>query len=432
MQQKTLAQKTSYEGVGLFLGNRVKVQFLPAEPNTGVKFVRADLPKRPSIPVALENVVSDYRRTCLEKDGVRVEVIEHLLSALAGLSIDNLEIIIDAVELPGTDGSAQPWVTLFKSAGIKEQDAPKKKYVLKNPVSIVEGDTSLVALPPEQHELLLDYTLQYSQVPLIGTQHFQIRINEPNFIKELAPARTFCTISEVESFKKQGLGKGGNYGNTLVVDGDKVVDNKLRFKDEFVRHKLLDLLGDLYLLNTSLQARIIAIKTGHEHNLKLVQRIARLMKSQSGAANKVGPWLDIRDLQKLLPHRYPFLLIDKIIELEGYKRAVGIKNVTINEPFFQGHFPDRPIMPGVLQLEAMAQLAGALLLRRSGNETKLAVLLAIDKVKLRKSVVPGDQLRLEAETIRLKARTGMVYVRALVDGEVASEAELKFMLVDNE
>ncbi|MEK7448951.1 MAG: UDP-3-O-acyl-N-acetylglucosamine deacetylase [Planctomycetota bacterium] len=432
--QHTIKKEVSFEGIGLFSGQPVKILFRPAPVNTGLVFIRTDLPEQPHIPATTEYLRSDYRRTALEKNGASIETIEHLLAALSGLGINNLEIELNASEVPGGDGSAKFFIETLTSAELLPQDAPSKIFAVKTPVAFSEGEASLVALPTDDEELIIDYTLQYA-APIIGTTHLNIRINPENFVKELAPSRTFCLKSEVDHFLNQGLGKGASYQNVLVVDNDKVIQNQLRFKDEFVRHKILDLLGDLYLLGVRLQGHIIAVKTGHEDNVKFVKRLADAMqkvKIPSSSEPKIKTWLDVRELQNILPHRYPFLLIDKIIEMEGYNRAVGIKNVTINEPFFMGHFPGQPVMPGVLQLEAMAQLAATLLLRRAGNENKLGVLLSINNAKFRKSVVPGDQLRIEAETIKSKSRTAEVYARALVDGELASEASIKFMLVDKE
>ncbi|MCK5579364.1 MAG: 3-hydroxyacyl-ACP dehydratase FabZ, partial [Planctomycetes bacterium] len=339
---------------------------------------------------------------------------------------------INASEMPGTDGSSQPFVELLNEAGLTEQDVVQDVLALPKAVSFSQGESSLVALPPEKgvEGLTIDYTLKYD-APLIGTQYLTVHITPESFVKELASSRTFCLKSEVDHFLKKGLGKGASYDNTLVVDEDKVIKNKLRFKDEFVRHKILDLVGDLALVGRRFSARIIAVKTGHEHNVKFVEELSKVLtEAQPGSATKT--WLDVREIQNILPHRYPFLLVDKIIEMEGYNRIVGIKNVTVNEPFFMGHFPGQPIMPGVLQLEAMVQLGAVLLLRRSGATKKLGVLLSLDKVKFRKSVVPGDQLRIEAETIKSKTRTAEIQARALVDGELASEASIKFILVDKE
>ncbi|MFA5794932.1 MAG: UDP-3-O-acyl-N-acetylglucosamine deacetylase [Candidatus Brocadiia bacterium] len=428
MQQKTIVSPVSYEGLALFSGVKTKIILRPAGVNTGIVFIRIDDGDK-RINVSSDVITTNYRRTGLAQNGVSVETTEHLLSAIYGLGIDNLEIAINGSEVPHTDGSAKDFVDLISSVGIKEQDLPKKTIKLKFPVTYAEGDISLIALPDDG--LTIDYTLQYDS-PLIGTQHKTIKLDESTYKNELASARTFCLASEVEHFQKQGLGKGANYNNILVVDKDKVVQNKLRFPDEFVRHKMLDLLGDLALLGAPLEAKIIAIKSGHDQNVKFVRKIKESLSAGATAQPKQKVWLESRELQNILPHRYPFLLIDRVIEMEGYNRAVGIKNVTINEEFFNGHFPGRPLMPGVLQVEAMAQLIGALLLSRTGNENKLAVFLSIDEAKFRRPVVPGDQLRIEVETTRDKGRIIQAMGKIMVDGEVACESQFKFMLVDKE
>ncbi|MDQ7780554.1 MAG: UDP-3-O-acyl-N-acetylglucosamine deacetylase [Planctomycetota bacterium] len=427
--QRTIKKPASVQGVGVFSGNKVSMRFLPAVPDSGVTFVRLDLPERPRIKVDQASAGASFRRRTLKAGEIEIETVEHVLAAIAGLAIDNLEIEIDGSEMPATDGSSVAFVEALKEAEIIEQAAPKKVIVLPYPLSVTEGDSTLVAMPADSG-LTITYTLDYKVKP-IGLQHLTVRITEETFMAELARARTFCLESEVQEFLQKGLGKGASYENTLVVSETGVVKNELRFPDEFVRHKMLDLLGDLYLLGGFLRAHVMAVKSGHSLNLQLVKDISAMFEAQT-RRGKEETALDMREIQNILPHRFPFLLVDKVLELDGYNRAVGIKNVSFNEPFFQGHFPGTPIMPGVLQLEAMAQLAGVLLLRKAENAGKLAVLLSIDKVKLRKTVVPGDQLRLEAETIKLKSRTGLVYVKASVDGQLASEAYMKFMIVDSD
>ncbi len=427
--QRTIKKPVSLQGVGVFCGSKVSLRFLPAVPDAGVSFVRLDLPERPKVRVDHTSATSTFRRRTLKSGEVEVDTVEHVLAAIAGLGIDNLEIELDGPEVPAMDGSALPFANALREAEVIEQNVPKKTIVLSHPVSVSEGDSTLVAVPTNIG-MTIAFTLEYD-LPAIGVQHFSLRVNEEKFLTELAPARTFCLESEVTEFMERGLGKGASYENTLVVGEKGVVKNELRFRDEFVRHKMLDLLGDLYLLGGYLRASILAVKSGHSLNLQLVKEITLLFEREAQRAREETA-LDVREIQNILPHRFPFLLIDKVLELDGYNHAVGIKNVSFNEPFFQGHFPGTPIMPGVLQLEAMAQLAGVLLLRKAENAHKLAVLLSMDKVKLRKTVVPGDQMRIEATTLKLKSRTGLVYVKTSVDGQLASEAYMKFMIVDSD
>jgi UDP-3-O-[3-hydroxymyristoyl] N-acetylglucosamine deacetylase/3-hydroxyacyl-[acyl-carrier-protein] dehydratase len=428
--QRTLKEPIRFAGPGLFTGVSASLVIEPAAAGAGLAFVRTDLEGQPRIDVSPDNVTSKVRRTALANGTAEVETVEHLLSALYGLGVDNATIKIDSSEIPHADGSAKTWVELLSKAGFDDQEEPRRLVTLKEPVAVSEKDAHLVAFPNDAG-LSITYSLNYPGTP-IGAQEFTVAVDESTFAREIAPARTFCLQSEAEALQKQGLGKGGTTSNTLVVGPDGPIDNKLRWPDEYVRHKILDLIGDLSMLGGSLRAKVIAVGSGHSVNAKLVRRI---QDSGSGPATsrlrRDTPLLDVREIEKILPHRYPMLLIDRVIEMDGYKRAVGIKNVTYNEPFFQGHFPGQPIMPGVLQLEAMAQLAGALLMRRAETQAAVAVLLAMDAVRLRKNVVPGDQLRIEVDTVRLKARTAEITARATVDGQLACEANMKFMLLDS-
>jgi len=429
--QRTIQKPAEVEGPGLFGGQKSRVRLLPAPPGSGVSFVRVDLPGKPRLPVNPDTVTTKFRRSAVSGENAEIETIEHLMSAIGGLELDNLEIEIDASEVPNVDGSSLPFVQAIRGAGIAEQPEPKKVHVVREPISVTDSEASIVALPAE-NGLTLSYTMSYPGTPL-GQQHFTFEVDEESYVKNVSPSRTFCLQSEAEAFIQQGLGKGANYQNTLVVGPQGPVENQFRFPDEPVRHKVLDLLGDLTTLGAGLRAHVVAVRSGHTANIKFVKKIASAFEEGEQALPKAGrTLLDVREITKIIPHRFPFLLIDKVIELEGYRRAVGIKNVTFNEPFFQGHFPDQPIMPGVLQIEAMAQLAGALLMRKSENQGKVAVLLSLDGVKLRKSVIPGDQLRIEVETLKVKARTGEVYTRATVDGALVAEANMKFMLMDGE
>jgi UDP-3-O-[3-hydroxymyristoyl] N-acetylglucosamine deacetylase/3-hydroxyacyl-[acyl-carrier-protein] dehydratase len=429
--QRTISKPVEFEGVGLFGGQKGKLRISPAAPNSGITFVRTDLPEKPRIPVTPDTVNSKYRRSAVSGDNAEIETIEHLMSAIGGLEIDNLDIEINAAEIPNADGSSKPFVELLRGAGFADQAEARRVHVIREPIAVSDNEASIVAMPGE-NGLTVSYTLNYPNTP-IGQQHLTVEMTDENYAKLISPARTFCLQSEAEAFIAQGLGKGASYQTTVVWGPNGPIENTLRFADEPVRHKILDLMGDLATLGAGLRAHIFALKSGHTTNMKLVKKIAASFgEGGQVQARPGGTLLDVREISKILPHRFPFLLIDKVVELDGYRRAVGIKNVSFNEPFFQGHFPGQPIMPGVLQIEAMAQLAGVLLMRKSDNQAKVAVLLSLDGVKLRKNVVPGDQLRIEVETLKVKARTGEVFARATVDGQLVAEANMKFMLMDGQ
>ncbi len=425
--QRTLRTAVEFSGPGLHSGEDVQARILPAPQGTGVEFVRTDVPDAPSIPANIAYHSSKERRTRLVRGGSEVETVEHLLAVCSALQVDNLTVELSGPELPGLDGSAQVLVELFQQAGIVEQRAEARRFQLEQPIFVREGSATLVALPVDRPVLTLQYIASFDDPDVMGGS-FQLDVTSESFEREVAPARTFCLASEVDALRKAGMGKGATRENTLVLGDPQTV---MRMPDEPVRHKMLDLLGDLYLLGADLQAHIIATCSGHSTNAELVRRLLDLMKEQeTGGLITRETGLDIREVMRLLPHRYPFLLIDRVIEIDGYHRAVGVKNVSINEPQFQGHFPTHPIMPGVLQLEAMAQLAGVLLLRKLENTGRLAVLWAIDKVKLRGTVIPGDQLRIEVETIRMKDKIGKVQGRGTVAGRTVCEAILTFTMVE--
>lgn len=425
--QRTLRNAASLTGPGLHLGAQTTLTLKPAEPDTGIVFVRTDERSRPRIACRPDHAVRRERQTVLSDGAFEVQTVEHLLASLGALGVDNVEIEIDGPEVPGADGSALPFVKLIEEAGRVEQKASRRQFALDEPLTVAENGAVLTALP-NRDGLAVSYTLDYPGLP---PQFASYVVDERRFIDEIAPARTFCMEAEAEALRGAGLGRGATTQNTLVVGRGGVIDNSLRFPDEFARHKILDLIGDLTLLGVDLRAHVIATKSGHRNNLALVARIEdRLEDLENRGVIQRDTGLDVREVMKIIPHRYPFLFIDRVISLEGFQRAVAVKNVSINEPFFQGHWPGQPVMPGVLQVEALAQLSGVLLLRRLENTGKVAVLLSIDKIKFRRPVVPGDQLRLEAETRNIKSRAGKVLGRARVNGELTCEAIMKFMLVD--
>jgi UDP-3-O-[3-hydroxymyristoyl] N-acetylglucosamine deacetylase/3-hydroxyacyl-[acyl-carrier-protein] dehydratase len=425
--QRTLSTPVEFSGRGLHSGEEVRVRVLPAGEDAGVEFVRTDLPDAAPIPAHIRYYSNKDRRTHLERGGCGVDTIEHLLAVCNGLKVDNLRVEMSGSEMPGLDGSAKTLVELFTQAGIVEQGAQVKGFRLEEPIFVRDGAATLVALPGERPGLTVQYIAAFSD-PEVEGGSFHVEVTPESFAREIAPARTFCLASEVEHLRAAGLGKGATRENTVVLGDAATV---LRMPGEPVRHKLLDLLGDLHLLGADLHAHLIATRTGHKTNAELVRQLYDLLEAQeTGGVIRRETGLDVREVMRMLPHRYPFLLIDRVIEIEGFQRAVGIKNVSINEPFFLGHFPGRPLMPGVLQLEAMAQLSGVLLLRKLEHTGKLAVLWSIDKVKLRAPVEPGDQLRIEVETQRMKGETAQVRGQGTVAGKLVCEALLTFTMVE--
>lgn len=431
--QKSIAQEITHAGIGLHTGNETIINFKPAPPDSGVKFVRVDIPGKPFIPCDIEHVIDVARGTTLGEGEVKVHTVEHVLAALAGLGIDNLIVEINANEPPVVDGSAMPFIETLTKAGIVIQDKPKRFFEVSEPIYLSQGEVMLAVFPYAGFHV--SFTIDYDH-PALKSQFGSFEINEDVFQKEIARARTFCFLQEVESLQEQGLIKGGSLDNAIVIGDESIPVDTLRYETEFVRHKILDLVGDFYLLGVAVKGHIVAIKSGHAFNVQMVRRLKRIWKktqlaaintAQENILNKKE--LDIEDIQKILPHRYPFLLVDRIIETDGERRITGIKNISLNEPFFEGHFPGQPVMPGVLVVESMAQVAGVLLLSKPENKGKLAYFMGIDGVRFRQPIAPGDQLRVEVEIERVKSKTGKVKARASVNGKIACEADLMFAFV---
>ncbi|HEX9793263.1 MAG TPA: UDP-3-O-acyl-N-acetylglucosamine deacetylase [Planctomycetota bacterium] len=428
-KQRTLKSAQVLEGRGLHSGAPVKVRLEPAPPGTGVVFQRTDLDDPPDVPALPQNLSAAPLRTVLRVGPAEVSMVEHLLAACHGLGVDNLFVKLDGPEMPGLDGSAAEYVAALRKGTPVEQKAERKLLVVDAPILLREGGAELIALPPSGPGLRIRYIPEFPEGIDATPFLFELESDRASeaFATELAPARTFVLAADVEKLKAAGYGKGADLDNTLVL-GDGPVT--MRIAQEPTRHKVLDLVGDLGLLGADLQADVLATCSGHALNQQLVKNLRLELEAGETAGEVREGGYDIQDVMRLLPHRYPFLLVDRVIEVEGFRRAVGVKNVSINEPYFQGHWPEKPVMPGVLQLEAMAQLSGFLLQRKLEHAGRLVVLASIDKVRFRGQVVPGDQLRLEVETLRLNRSRGQVQALAKVGRRVVAEAILSFAMVD--
>jgi len=427
-QQKTIKQNASFEGVGLHTGVKTSVTFKPAKADEGVVFVRTDLPGKPRIEARVENVnLGDVvLQTALGRGAVQIQTVEHVLAALMGLGIDNMIIEVSSSEPPVGDGSAKPFVDTILNAGIQILDAPRRYIEITEPIWMLEDGVELAVLPSPRLEVT--FKIDYDH-PAIGIRSASFLISESIFNKKIASARTFCFKRDVEKIREAGLIKGGSLENAIVIgDEDEGIlnDRGLRFKDEICRHKILDVLGDFALLGAPLKAHLIAVRSGHVYNVRFVKKILDWYKRQQERVNPKVP-ITIETIRNNLPHRYPFLLVDRILTLDHEKQyAVGLKNVTVNEPFFQGHWPDRKVMPGVLILEAMSQAGGVLLGTSKEHAGKYFYLAGFEKVRFRRTVIPGDQLRLEVQVVKMKRRVGKVEAKAWVEDNLVCEADVLF------
>jgi len=431
--QKTIKSEGRMRGRGLFGGKEAKVLFRPAPVDSGIAFTRTDVPEPVRISAVASNLAERSRRTTLKKGSVSIETIEHCMAAMNALEIDNITVEVNGPELPASDCSCSEYFKLLRRAGLVEQNVSRKEYVIDKPITVTGGDTCIYALPYSEDGLSITYDLDYGGHTGIGRQIFSCRLTPESFERHLAPARTFLLEAEAKQFQARGMGAHVSPRDILIINSDGPIKNSYRFPNECVRHKIVDLIGDLALVGRAIKGRIVAYKSGHTLNQQLSRKLCEAAQQQERIARfGTDALLDIRQIAKILPHRYPFLLVDKVIEIDGDTRIKGVKNVSFNEQFFQGHFPGTPIMPGVLIVEAMAQVSGLLFAQRLEHTGKLAVLLSMDNVKLRKSVVPGDQLILISETMRLRKRTAQCRCKAMVGDAVVAEAQIKFMLIDDE
>jgi UDP-3-O-[3-hydroxymyristoyl] N-acetylglucosamine deacetylase/3-hydroxyacyl-[acyl-carrier-protein] dehydratase len=442
LHQQTLRQSASFAGIGLHSGNRVNMTFLPAPPNSGIRFRRLDLEGKPEIEARVDNVTATNRSTSLSKGNAKILTVEHVLAAFSGRGIDNAIVELDANEPPIGDGSAREYVKMIHAAGVSPQDEPREVFHVTTPVNFQKDETNIAVFP---HEGL---KITCTSVDAKGrfTQFFSVDVTPETWERDLSNARTFCFFEEIEYLIKNGLIKGGSLENAVVIRDDAILTTEpLRYPEEFVRHKILDIIGDLSLVGCPISGHVVAVKPSHTANCEVARQIALQWRKPLEAAQSFSPppppaqaqgepivirdgeELDTDRLMKVLPHRYPFMMVDKIIKIDGNK-IVGIKNVTINEPYFQGHFPNQPIMPGVLQLEAIAQVAGVMMLRQAENFGKLAYFMSAESVRWRKPVRPGDTLVIDVELTKSRGKIGKAKGVCLVNGEPVSEAEVTFML----
>lgn len=442
MKQRTLAREVSIKGAALHTGDAVTLTMKPAPVDHGIAFKRLDLHGAPEIRPRIDQVTDLVRATTIQSGHAKIHTVEHVLSALHGCGIDNVMIEMDASEPPIMDGSARPFVNMILQGEPIEQSKERVYFELDAPISVTRGNSSIIALPSDEFKI----SCTSADDRGIHTQHLSLTVDPEVYQSQIAAARTFTIYEDIEELLKLGKIRGGSLDCAVVIRGDKIISKEpLRFKDEFVRHKMLDIIGDVMLLGLPLKAHIVATRPGHAINAELTKILFQKLQDRKEAGTKKkakapGPAvvletetsLDIRRVLDMLPHRYPFLMIDRVLEFKGEDALVALKNVSINEPFFQGHYPGNPVMPGVLQIEAMAQAAGVLMLRKISTEGKTALFMSCDKAKFRRAVRPGDQLIINVKMTKSRAnKIGVAEGECTVNGQVTSSAELMFAVIDD-
>jgi UDP-3-O-[3-hydroxymyristoyl] N-acetylglucosamine deacetylase/3-hydroxyacyl-[acyl-carrier-protein] dehydratase len=432
--QHTVGKTASFSGTSLHTGEKVSLKLHPAPVDHGIKFKRKDLQDEPTIDARIDNLKTVERATTIGEGSVRVHTVEHVLAALSGMGVDNAIVEMDANEPPIGDGSAQPYVDLIRRAGVIAQEEPRKFFDVREPVH-VESKTGalLILLPDEKFRISCTQAGPNNRF----AQYLSTEVTPTVFEREIAPARTFVFYEDVEPLMEKNLIKGGSLENAIVVRGEAVLSKEpLRFPDEFVRHKILDIIGDLALIGRRIRGHVVAVKPGHAVNADLARVVVReqTRRSALSVTRALPPsdgGFDTDEVMQILPHRFPFLMVDRIISFESETKCIGIKTVTINEPFFQGHFPGHPVMPGVMQVEAMAQVASILLFKLAKTTSRIGYFMSADGVKFRKPVFPGDTIFIHAELTKSRGeRLAKAKCHCVVNDAVVSEGELMFTFLD--
>jgi UDP-3-0-acyl N-acetylglucosamine deacetylase/beta-hydroxyacyl-[acyl carrier protein] dehydratase FabZ len=432
--QHTIAKSAGLTGTSLHTGEKVTLRLHPAPVDHGIKFKRKDLADEPTIDATIANLKTVERATTIGEGAVRVHTVEHVLSSLSAMGVDNAIVEMDANEPPIGDGSALLYVEVIKRAGLTAQDASRRFFDVREPMYIESRNGSLLVLLPDSK-----FRISCTQAGPNNrfTQFYETEVTPAIFEREIAPARTFVYYEDVKSLMDKNLIKGGSLENAIVVRGEAVLSKEpLRFSDEFARHKILDIIGDLALVGIRIRGHVIAVRPGHGVNAELARavvkehtKIAALSLSRSIPQGEGA--LDISQVMEILPHRFPFLMVDRILGFEGETKCTGMKTVSINEPYFQGHFPGHPVMPGVLQVEAMAQVASILLMKLAKSASRIGYFMSADEVKFRKPVFPGDTLFIHAELIKARSnRLAKAHCSCIVNDAVVSEGDLMFTFLD--